>query len=305
MTYRDFYHPLLQLYDEGEARAIARLVMEQRYGLTMTDIVCGGVESLSGEELATLRARLLTGEPVQYVLGEAEFCGRMFSVVPGVRIPRPETEWLCRKVVALAIQTRGADPSGDRTRESATTAKGEAYSILDIGTGSGCIACTVALDLVHSTGSASLPATTEVAAWDISDIALATARRNAERLGANVRVEKTDALCPPDDHDRWDIIVSNPPYIGQRERKDMHENVLWHEPETALFVPDDDPLLFYRSIALYATKALKADGHLLFEINPLFANELKEMGLHTGFTHVETSQDIFGKERYAILSKIC
>lgn len=283
MTYRDFYIPLTRLYDEGEAKAIARLVMERRYGLTMADIACGGVESIDGKELEALQSRLLTGEPVQYVLGEAEFCGRIFFVQPGVLIPRPETEWLCRYISQRPYRS--------------------GWRVLDIGTGSGCIACTVALDGRQKQGA--VPdgdATGTVVAWDISDIAIATARKNAERLGAKVTVEKVDALAPPDDSEKWDIIVSNPPYVCLNERKQMHQNVLRHEPDTALFVPDDDPLLFYRAIASYAVKALRPNGQLLFELNPLYADELKEMAHGMGFKQVQTEYDIYGKERYAVLS---
>ena len=183
MTYSEFWQPLTAVYDEGEARAVAQMVMEVHFGLTMADVLCGRMGDEA--ELLQLQRRLLTGEPVQYVLGLAEFCGRQFHVEPGVLIPRPETEELCRWVIEVA--ERGKDRC----------------TILDIGTGSGCIATTLALDLLAQPAS--------VVAWDLSDTALLVARKNAERLGANVSFVKQDALCPTDDQACWDIIVSNPP----------------------------------------------------------------------------------------------
>lgn len=287
MTFRDFWQPLVGLYVDGEARAIARLVMERRFGLSMTDIACGAVEGLDEKELDAVRRRLLTGEPVQYVLGEAEFCGRMFHVEPGVLIPRPETEWLCRRITNGELRMTNPEHLTIQTPPLPLTS-GE--QILDIGTGSGCIACTLALDT-----------DAEVVAWDISDRAIDVARGNASALGAKVTVEKQDVLRIPDSEvRRWDFIVSNPPYICEQEKKSMHENVLGHEPAEALFVPDDDPLLFYRAIASYAARALKPEGRLLLEINPLYASELRELLQATGFDGVEIAEDLFGKKRFAI-----
>lgn len=311
MTFRDFWQPLSRLYGDDEARAIARLVMERRFDLSMTDIACGAVERIDEEELKAVVSRLLTGEPVQYVLGEAEFCGRLFRVEPGVLIPRPETEWLCWKAVEMMV-----------AMESQHKGQCGSCNILDIGTGSACIACTVALeaeldrrDSLHakSVESDSL----HVTAWDISERAIAVARSNALALGAKVKVEKQDALTPPSDVHRWDIIVSNPPYVCEKEKKAMHKNVLDHEPAEALFVPDDDPLLFYRVIGSYAVRALKPGGALLLEINPLYASELQDLLSRTAlcpsigeptpnpslgegrFAEVEIHEDIFGKKRFA------
>jgi len=270
MTFKDFWLPLCPLYGDAEARAIARMVMERRFGLSLTDVACGAVERLDDGELAGIGNRLLRGEPVQYVLGEADFCGRTFTVGPGVLIPRPETEWLCRKAVELLPNC------GDG-------------SCLDIGTGSGCIACTLALE-----------GFSEVVAWDVSDSAIAIARANAFTLGAKVAVVKQDALTPPQEFHRWDVIVSNPPYVCEQEREAMHENVLNHEPAEALFVPDDDPLLFYRAIARYAHRALKPGGTLLLEINPLYATALQTLLSASGFSSVEIVDDVFGKRRFAV-----
>lgn len=154
-------------------------------------------------------------------------------------------------------------------------------------TGSGCIAVTLALDMrdVH------------VTAWDISEAALDIARTNAKDLGAQVTLVMQDALSPPDDHEVWDIIVSNPPYICEKERTTMEQNVLNHEPHTALFVPDDDPLLFYRAIARYGQQALEPGGWLYFEINPLYANDMQHMLSMMSYHNIELKTDQFGKQR--------
>lgn len=272
MTYKDFWHPLTQVYDIGEAKAIARLVMDIRFGLSMTDLLCG--KTADETEATTILQRLLTGEPVQYVLGETEFGGRTLYVEPGVLIPRPETYELCQWCISLAPAIR----------------KGH---ILDIGTGSGCIACTLAQEMPQA----------EVTAWDISDEALRIARENAKRTNVHVSFEKQDALHPPVDHDRWDLIVSNPPYICEKEQATMERNVLEHEPRLALFVPDNDPLLFYSHIARYATTALKPDGRLLFEINPLYVGQIEEMLREYGLHDIEIRNDQFGKQRFISVCK--
>ena len=275
MTYEEFWKPLTQVYDAGEAKAVGRLVMEMRFGLSMTDLVCG--RTGDDAEMRALQQRLLTGEPVQYILGEAEFGGRIFHVEPGVLIPRPETYELCQWIV------RGEEQG----------AKSKKCSILDIGTGSGCIACTLATEIP----------TAQVTAWDISDDALRIASENAKLHGVHVEFKKVDALHPTTDTEHhslaaYDMIVSNPPYICNKERKTMEANVLEHEPHLALFVPDDDPLLFYRAIARYAAKALTPNGQLFFEINPLYADEMQKMLNEEGFRHTEIRQDQFGKQRF-------
>lgn len=248
------------------------MVLEVRFGLTLTELYSGGVERLADEDnrlLQTMMERLQDGEPVQYVLGEADFCGRTFGVAPGVLIPRPETEELCHWI-----------------GESHPSFEG---SILDIGTGSGCIAITLAADFPQA----------QVSAWDISNDALQIAQANAERLHAAVCFKLQDALNPPADERQYDVIVSNPPYICDREREDMASNVLDHEPHAALFVPDTDPLRFYRAIATYATRALRPGGSLYFEINPLYAEPLETMLRALNYNDVELRQDQFGKWRMA------
>lgn len=294
MTYDELWRSLTALYDNGEAKAIVRYVLDVRFGLSATDVYCGKVTQLSAddsEELRKIMLRLQTAEPVQYVLGRADFCGRTFRVAPGVLIPRPETEELIAPLINPAPLN---PPKGGRTVESEPSlhpplgGPREAESYLDIGTGSGCIAITLALDLPGA----------KVTAWDISEEALDIARRNADELGADVDFRLQDALNTPDDKAVWDVIVSNPPYICDRERAAMERNVLDHEPHTALFVPDDDPLLFYRAITRYARHALKPGGSLHFEINPLYTDDMREMLVDEGFSAIESRNDQFGKERF-------
>lgn len=281
MNYETLWQRLTDIYETGEAKAIVRLVLEVRFGLTMTDILCGKIEKLTTVEQKDLNhiiQRLETGEPVQYVLGEAEFGGRTFHVEPGVLVPRPETYELCQWIME---ERRGKKEEGRNT------------SILDIGTGSGCIACTLAAELADA----------EVTAWDISDDALRIATENAKHTNVHVSFEKVDVLNTSllnreSPATGLDIIVSNPPYICKKERATMERNVLEHEPELALFVPDDDPLLFYRTIARFAAKTLNPGGALYFEINPLYVSEMQQMLSKEGFSHTEIRNDQFGKQRF-------
>lgn len=272
MTYRELWRTLEPLYGNGEARAITDYVLDVCFGLSKADILCGAVEEMTAEKAAELNkifGRLMEGEPVQYVLGRAEFCGRWFSVRPGVLIPRPETEELCAWITADSKAS--ASPK-----------------VLDIGTGSGCIAITLQLDMPES----------NVTAWDISADALDVARENAQQLGANVNFVKLDALNAKPEGE-WDVIVSNPPYICEKEKKDMAVNVLEHEPHTALFVPDADPLLFYRAITRLAVQTLNKGGRLYFEINPIYADDTCRMMQAEGMTAVELRSDMYGKQRMA------
>lgn len=344
MTYNQLWKRLTAIYNEREAQAIVRTVLDALFGMSLTDICLGKVTQLSADDttrLEKIMQRLEKSEPVQYVLGAGWFAGRLFDVAPGVLIPRPETEdlvkWACDEAKEKEKEDNSKEERGKEEKE--VSKKGEAPqkeeqllsaplkeekeglmkgkdasqkeeqhlssllksnkevsekgeevphpSILDIGTGSGCIAITVALALPQA----------RVTAWDISTDALAIAAGNAHRLGASVRFEHQDALSAPDDEERWDVIVSNPPYICDRERADMSDNVLSYEPELALFVPDSDPLLFYRAIARYASKALKPGGRLLFETNTAYAHEVGQAMANEGFTAIEVRNDCFGKPR--------
>ena len=274
-TYQEFWQSLTPLYDAGEAQAIVRTVLDVEYGMTLTDIICGKVNELSSDEernLEEIITRLQNGEPVQYVLGEADFAGRTFHVEPGVLIPRPETAELCQWI----------------EEEVSSLEADERKQILDICTGSGCIAITLGLNIPNS----------EVTGWDISEDALRIAQGNVEMLKArNVRIEYQDALMLPKAAEAADIIVSNPPYICEKEKADMEKNVLEHEPSIALFVPDKEPLKFYRAIAEYASSALKSEGALYFEINPIYEKEIREMLEELGFKDIKTKEDAYGKKR--------
>ncbi len=286
MTYNEMWHKLAQVYDEGEAKAIARLAYEVRFGLTFTDLCLGKDTQLSADDqaqAAEICSRLLQQEPVQYVLGQAEFCGHTMMVNEHVLIPRPETEELCQWVVS--------EMSDERLEV-------RDFSILDIGTGSGCIACTLAADIPDA----------QVTAWDISEEALRIAAENAKSIGVTVRFEQRDILSDiptPSLHPRYeyDIIVSNPPYICGQEKDGMERNVLDYEPALALFVPDDDPLLFYRAIARYGQTGLKPGGSLYFEINPLYADALQDLLSRMSWHDIETKKDQFGKQRFIKASK--
>lgn len=297
MTYHDICQRLTPLYGPQEAKAMTRMLLEDLFSLSFADILCGATEHLSDADTLRLQqsvARLLDAEPLQYVTGTAFFCGHPFHVAPGVLIPRPETEWIVDTAVNLVMSS--------------------APRILDIGTGSGCIATSISLAL------ADRHCHTE--AWDISEDALRIAADNAERLGADVKFRRRDALRLEEDFPAeenqsgaevliadnassasWDVIVSNPPYICNREAADMHANVLRHEPHLALFVPDTDPLLFYRAIARYAMRSLRKGGWLLFECNTLYAHDTAQMALDIGFATSVVEDDCFGKPRFVKAQK--
>ena len=307
MTYHDICQRLTPLYGPQEAKAMTRMLLEDLFSLSFADILCGATEHLSDADTIRLQQsvdRLLDSEPLQYVTGTAFFCGHPFHVAPGVLIPRPETEWMVDTAVGIATAS--------------------APRILDIGTGSGCIATSISLALAdkHS----------YTEAWDISEDALRIAADNAARLGADVKFRRRDALRLEEDFPAeekleedfpaeekleaeqggaealrdsasWDIIVSNPPYICNREAADMHANVLRHEPHLALFVPDTDPLLFYRAIASYAMRSLRKGGWLLFECNTLYAHDTAQMAADMGFATSVVEDDCFGKPRFVKAQK--
>ena len=297
MTYHDICQRLTPLYGPQEAKAMTRMLLEDLFSLSFADILCGATEHLSDADTLRLQQsvdRLLDAEPLQYVTGTAFFCGHPFHVAPGVLIPRPETEWIVDTAVNLVTSS--------------------APRILDIGTGSGCIATSISLAL------ADRHCHTE--AWDISEDALRIAADNAERLGADVKFRRRDALRLEEDFpaeenqggaealsdtnaaaESWNIIVSNPPYICNREAADMHANVLRHEPHFALFVPDTDPLLFYRAIARYAMRSLRKGGWLLFECNMLYAHDTAQMASDMGFATSVVEDDCFGKPRFVKAQK--
>lgn len=249
------------------------MLYEVRYGLSLSDLLMGRDADVPQQELQQLTERLEQHEPIQYVLGQADFCGRTFKVSPAVLIPRPETEELCQWVTT-------------KVRDSACN--DAALSILDVGTGSGCIAITLAAELPEA----------KVTAWDISEDALLVACENALLNGVTVDFELQDVLLATAAAQQTkDIIISNPPYICNKERATMEANVLEHEPHQALFVPDDDPLLFYRAIAKLGQQTLIHDGWLYFEINPLFAGQLAQLLSSMSYRDIEIKTDQFGKQR--------
>lgn len=281
MTYQEIIHRLQKIYDNGEAKAIARILLEERFGLSMTDIICGKTEELSAEEqqeLENIVERLERSEPLQYILGYADFLSYRFHVASGVLIPRPETEELVQRVVDAA--SRLSCPH-----------------ILDIGTGSGCIAIASALELMKRGVSP------HVEAWDISPDALSIARQNNLSLHADICLYEVDVLGNDLKTDRQDIIVSNPPYICESEKKDMESNVTYHEPHQALFVPDNDPLLFYRRIAEYAAEVLNSGGWLMFEINRAYGREVSDMLRSMNFSDVSLAEDQFANPRIVTARK--
>ena len=265
---------LKQHYGTAEGYALYRLVMEECFGLTHTDILLGKDNQISEENQARLleiTGRLLKNEPVQYVLGYAAFCGHRFAVRPGVLIPRPETELLVQKALELVHGMDGV------TEPEA----------LDIGTGSGCIAVSMAL------------AGCRVMAMDISEEALGIAMQNAATLNAEVAFVHENILQPSRTAQQWHVIVSNPPYICLHEAEAMERNVLDYEPHNALFVPDTDPLIFYRAIASYAMSHLSAGGWLCLEINQAYPDEMEKLLSSFGFKDVTIQKDQYGKDRIA------
>lgn len=243
-------------YTQGEVGALARILGTELLGISQTAYYLKDDVTLTPNDEAKLTdalARLQKEEPIQYILGYSDFCDLRFKVTPAVLIPRPETSELVQRIVQEA---------------------GDAKSILDIGTGSGCIAVSLAKQLPH----------TNVTAWDISPDAIGIAQENSLANGCNVRFEQRDILTYTPTADRFDIIVSNPPYIKEAEKAAMENNVLLWEPHIALFVPDDTPLLFYRAIAAKALTMLTHGGKLYFEINREHGAEiiamLQQMGYH-------------------------
>ena len=260
---------LTGLYDPREARNMARMLVSERAGISLSALLTDPEAELATEGLDRDIERLAAGEPLQYLLGGSEFYGRRFTVRAGVLIPRPETEELVDRIV--------------RSERSAPC------RILDVGTGSGCIAASLALELPDA----------ELFAADISDEALAVAAENFRQLGARVTLRRADALndLPERFPETFDVIVSNPPYVPESDRAAMHPNVRDHEPALALFVPDDDPLRFYRAIARAGRRMLRPGGRLWFEIYEHAAEATVRMLAEEGYSHTEVHKDLFDKDR--------
>jgi release factor glutamine methyltransferase len=257
----------LSTYSQAEAENLVFWLLEHHLGLRRADLQLAIPTALDRKPLLADFERLLTGEPIQYILGEAPFYGRSFGVTRDTLIPRNETEELVHKIIKENLK------SGLR--------------VLDLGTGTGCIPITLALELQNP----------EVYALDVSVQALAVARKNALQLGAQVQFMEGDLLGSIPNLDLFDVLVSNPPYVPLRDRGEMQVNVLNFEPHLALFVPDEDPLLFYRAIGVWGQQLLKQGGKLYLEIYENLADELVQLLGSQGYEQLRVHQDLNGKNR--------
>ena len=288
---RHYASELEKIYGSDEANALIMILLEHYFGIDRVKMALKPELRLSESELLTLHfavKELLKNKPIQYVLGETEFCGMRFFVDENVLIPRPETEEMVQMIVArrdkACLVRTGCDVETDGRP-----------SILDIGTGSGCIAISIAKLLKNSV----------VTAVDVSEKAITVAKKNAESNGVNVNFIKDDILNPKNPElidNQFDIIISNPPYVCESEKTERRANVLDYEPSSALFVSDNDPLIFYRKILEFAQKTLTPNGQVWFEINEKFGNEMHNLCLEKGFKNVEIIKDFREKDR---VLKVC
>ena len=263
-------------YDSREIDGMTRIIFEDVLLWQPVDIVMRDGEQLPeffDSRLASIIARLKQHEPLQYILGKARFHGHSFAVTPATLIPRPETEQLVDMIV-------DENPGSD-------------LAVLDIGTGSGCIAISLARALKFA----------QVTATDVSPDALAVAQHNATALKTRVRFIEQDILTCSAPSQAWDIIVSNPPYITEQEKATMERNVLDYEPHSALFVPNDDPMLFYRPIAAYASRSLKNGGRLYLEINRAMAQQVSDILRQAGLSNIHIHNDFNGNNRFVTATK--
>ena len=258
-------------YPDSEALALAKMLLVEVFGFSTLELYGGKDKEFSEKHRSVLDEmirRLQKNEPIQYIIGIESFFGLTFEVNPNVLIPRPETQELVSWII------------GDYQSD-------ESIRILDIGTGSGCIPISLAKQLSKA----------EVESWDISEGALEVASRNCERNEVKVLLRKKDVLKAAPEGDLYDVIVSNPPYITNKEKVEMEANVLDWEPSLALFVPDEDPLLFYRKIAQLGCDMLKEGGSLYFEINRAYGEETILMLKELGYAQIELKKDSWGNDR--------
>ncbi|MEO9965348.1 MAG: peptide chain release factor N(5)-glutamine methyltransferase [Reichenbachiella sp.] len=271
-TFQDTVALLNSELGPQESQALAYIILDKIFRLSKTDIIVNRQffpDSLQKKKYNLLVRRLINNEPIQYIFKEAEFYGHRFYVDKNVLIPRQETELL---IQIIANYRRWNTPT-----------------MADIGTGSGCISCALALAIEHS----------QLIGYDISQEALKIAQYNAARLGANATFAKLDILKQELPDTKFDLIVSNPPYVMNKEKAEMNKNVLEFEPALALFVPDENPLLFYKTIVEKSRQALKEDGVLFFEINEQFGAETLSLFEESGFTQPKLYKDLNDKQRFA------
>ncbi len=269
-----FIQALSQIYDIGEVESFFYLILEEKRELKRIDLALNPDLTFSAEEIQiwnSILEQLQHEVPIQYLLGKTSFYGLNFEVNSAVLIPRPETE----ELVEWIITTQDPRP------------KAQNLKILDIGTGSGCIAIALAKNIPN----------TEVFAIDVSEKALVTAQKNANSNEVNITFMKKNILETEDLEQQFDIIVSNPPYVRELEKKEIKKNVLDNEPHLALFVEDNDALLFYRKITELAQKNLRNDGKLFFEINQYLGKEMVDLLEKLNFINIELRKDIYGNDR--------
>ena len=310
-TKRHFTEVLAEKFSQREAEQLMRILLEDLFGIDWNRQLINPdlrIDEHQHYQLSEAVKRLLAGEPVQYVTGKARFNDLLLKVSPTVLIPRPETEELVQKICTSSLPCHSpaahvipAEESARAWNLWAVGCKEESMAavhkkdnpplrVWDIGTGSGCIAIALAKHFVNA----------EVIAFDVSEEALQIAKENAESNGAKVTFVQDDVLNPTSDYFNQpvDLVVSNPPYVCDSERVAMEANVLDWEPENALFVPDDDPLRFYRQILALAKKQLNPGGQVWFEINERMGEEMVSLCHEIGFSNAEVLEDFVGKPRF-------
>lgn len=276
-TYIHFCEILSQTFSHPEAKALIIRLLSDKYKISLIDIILKGDTKIQSEIENNIHddiVKLTSHHPIQYIIGYEEFCGHKFNVTPATLIPRPETEQLVRLI----------------SEEN----KNQNITVLDIGTGSGAIAISLKLQNPEY----------QVFGWDISDAALEIAQQNASSLQADITFEKHDILSKVHAPTKFNIIVSNPPYVTEKEKVSIDKNVLDHEPHIALFVPDDNPLLFYKAIAQFAINNLNHDGKVYFEINEAYGEETIKLLQTLDFKDIKLLQDFNLKDRFVCAKKL-
>lgn len=271
----NFIHALSGIYPSEEIESFFNILAQEFLNLSRIQIALDRDQFVSTEKVEKIKTateRLKMYEPIQYIVGDTEFFGLTFKVNPNTLIPRPETEELVQYIINDVSELKN---------------NSNHVELLDIGTGSGCIAISLAKNLQNS----------KVSAMDVSSEALKIANENACENKVNITFLEQDILLCKALPGKYDIIVSNPPYVRELEKEWMQPNVLKHEPELALFVKDSDPLIFYRKIAELSRDSLKPNGKLFFEINEYLGEEMTELLVGLGFRDIEVKKDIFEKDR--------